>query len=40
MAFKIPIIQASLCLTGVDSYIILETKMLEKLVGGILLHYW
>ena len=39
MAFKIPFIQARRCLTGVDSYTILETKMLEKLAGGILLQY-
>ena len=39
MAFKIPFTQASRCLTGVDSYTVLETKKLEKLVGGILLQY-
>ena len=27
MSFKIPFIQASRCLTGVDSYTILETKI-------------
>ena len=37
MAFKIPVIQVGQRLTGVDSYIILEKKKLEKLVGGILL---
>ena len=38
MAFKILFIQACWCLTGVDSYTILETKKLEKLVEGILLY--
>ena len=38
MTFKIPFIQANRCLTRVDSYTILETKKLEKLVEGILLH--
>ena len=36
MAFKIPFIQASRWLAGVDT--ILEIKKLDKLVGGIVLH--
>ena len=39
MMFKIPFIQASGCLTDVDSYTILGTKKLEKLEEGILLQY-
>ena len=37
MPFKIQFIQANRCLTGVDSFTILETKKSEKLVGEILL---
>ena len=39
MAFKIPFIQADRCLTGVDSYTVLGTQKLEKLVGSILPEY-
>ena len=31
MAFKIPFLEASSCLTGVDSYTILETKKVRKI---------
>ena len=31
MAFKIPFIQASRCLTGVDSYTILETQKIGEI---------
>ena len=34
MAFKIPFIQASRCLTGVDSYTILETKKVREIGRG------
>ena len=34
MAFKIPFIQASRCLTGVDTYTILETKKIRETVWG------
>ena len=34
MAFKIPFIQASLCLTGVDSYTYLETKKVGEIGRG------
>ena len=34
MALKIPFIQASCCLTGVDSYIILETKKVREIGRG------
>ena len=30
MTFKIPFIQATRCLTGVDSYTILETKIIVR----------
>ena len=30
MAFKIPFIQVSRCLSGVDSYIVLETKKFRE----------
>ena len=39
MTFKIPFIQASRRVTGVNSYTILETKKLNKLVGSILLQW-
>ena len=35
MAFEIPFIQASRCFTGADSYTILKTKKLERLVEGL-----
>ena len=34
MAFKILFIQASWCLTGVDSYAILETKKVREIGRG------
>ena len=34
MAFKIPFIQASRCLSGVDSYIVLETKKFREIGRG------
>ena len=34
MAFKIPFIQASRCLAGVDSYTILETKKVREIGRG------
>ena len=34
MAFKIPFIQASRCLTGVDSYTALETKKVREIGRG------
>ena len=34
MEFKIPFIQASRCLTSVDSYTILETKKLREIGRG------
>ena len=34
MAFKIPFLEASSCLTGVDSYTILETKKVRKIGRG------
>ena len=34
MAFKIPFIQASRCLTGVDSYTILETVKVREIGRG------
>ena len=37
MTLKIPFIQASLCLTGVDSYTILETKKVREIGRGYLL---
>ena len=34
MVFKIPFIQASRCLTGVDSYTILEIKKVREIGRG------
>ena len=34
IAFKIPFIEASQCLTGVDSYTILETKKIREIGRG------
>ena len=34
MAFKISFIQASLCLIGIDSYTILETKKVREIDRG------
>ena len=34
MTFKIPFIQARRCLTGVDSYTILETKNVREIGKG------
>ena len=39
MAFKIPFIEVNQRLTAVESYTILETKKLKKLLGGILHQY-